>query len=156
MVGPENHAKVTDFGISFLFNFDSFDSIKEKFGSSTIFMAPEQLLCIDKVDELVDVFSFGVIAYFVISNGEVPKIDSNDEKGIKIDVSSLPDCFNKYTSSMISKCCSQNPEDRLLFADIVYSLEYSLDVIDGDDISLIKSRLQMKRTFYFYINIDHY
>ena len=143
LIDSENQAKVTDFGVSSLINFNSPEMIRQKFGSSFQFLAPEIFQCTKINDEKVDVYSLGIVIYYIIANGELPNVEINDQNKVKIDLSSFPGNFNEYASGLICKCCSMDPEERPSLADIVSNLEESFDLIDGVDISAIKTRLQI-------------
>lgn len=142
-VDANMHAKLTEFGFTSLFKFDSPKSIMIKFPSSYKFFAPELFQCSEKVDEKVDVFSFGVVVYYILTNGELPKIDGFEEKCVRLDHSAFPDSINPAAKKLIISCCLNNYENRPSFENIVETIKNNLCLIDGVDTSLLRNQLQL-------------
>ena len=130
LITSECHPKICDFGIS---TFCSSDSVSQTSGIGTIkFMAPEILNQDKHYTENVDVYSFGVLVHYILSNGEFPKIIGNE-----VTVSKN---INDVSKELITRCLSFNPEQRPSFAEIIELInESQLLLIDGieDDILLL-------------------
>ena len=96
------------------------------------FMAPEILLQKEKYDSKVDVYSFGVIVYFILMNGELPPIKMLDvSKGIK---PTIPESINKFSRELISKCWNFEPSERPTFEEICNDIiNNKFQLINGID-----------------------
>ena len=81
------------------------------------FMAPEILLQKESYNEKVDVYSFGNLVHFILTDGKVPQINMIQvSQGIK---APIPKSINKFSNDLISKCWSFDPKDRPSFTEIV-------------------------------------
>ena len=85
--------------------------------SSQIFMAPELLKEDMNYTEKVDVYSFGVLLYFILSGGELPNINLIEILTGK--KAKLPENFNNNAKELIYECWSFNPQNRPNFKDIL-------------------------------------
>ena len=78
-------------------------------------MAPE-IINEEKYDEKVDVYSFGVLVYFILSGGQMPKITITQiGNGKKAEI---PRSFTKFARQLINSCWNFNPKDRPSFENI--------------------------------------
>ena len=75
LIGNDGHICISDFGIATLLSAE--DQNMTSIGGTQKFMAPE-LLREEKYDEKVDVYSFGVLLFFIASGGEMPRISIID------------------------------------------------------------------------------
>lgn len=75
LIDNEDHVKICDFGMSRLEDFEMTMSSKTAGVGSLKFKAPEVLNESTKYNEKVDVYSFGVILYFILTRGSYPKIN---------------------------------------------------------------------------------
>ena len=85
------------------------------------YMAPEIINEEEHYDEKVDVYSFGVLVYFVLSNGEIPKIKIGDIlKGKKAE---LPSYFTSFSKKLINECWNFESSDRPSFETILNDID---------------------------------
>lgn len=122
LISEDGHIKVSDFGISKLFLSDE-ESLSSGVGSRK-FMAPE-IINEEKYNEKVDVYSFGVLIYFIISNGEMPKITIT-QIGIG-KKAPIPNDFTEFAKQLINSCWNFNPEQRPSFEYICAQLDDKAD-----------------------------
>ena len=115
------------------------------------FMAPE-ILKEEKYNEKADVYSFGVILFFMISGGQMPKITiiqmGNGKKA------PIPDTFTEFASDLINKCWETDPDDRPSFQEIAESLEkndYNLLELTSDDLEDLRQFISQHKK-----RIPHY
>lgn len=106
----DNMLKIGEFGISTLYSLDEQLSLSSQNILGDIqYIAPE-LQNAEIYDKSVDVYSFGVLFYYLLNERKLPTFDKNNEIGKKI-----PETFNKYASEFIKKCISIDPKDRPSF-----------------------------------------
>ena len=89
-------------------------------------MAPE-IINEQHYDEKVDVYSFGVLVYFILSGGKMPEITLAQVANGKM--ASIPPSFTPFAKDLITKCWSFQPNDRPSFDTILKLLSennYSL------------------------------
>ena len=113
LISKEGHIKITDFGISKLISTDE-ETMTTGIGTQK-FMAPEIINEIE-YDEKVDIYSFGVLIYFIISNGQMPKITITQVGNGK--KAEIPNEFTEFSKEMIYSCWNFKPEDRPSFDKI--------------------------------------
>ena len=93
------------------------------------YMAPEVLSCDNDYNEKVDVYSFGVIMYMMLNQGEMPKINIVDIGAGK--KAPIPNTVNEFSKILINECWNFNPEDRPSFDTICQQLRsVQYNVID--------------------------
>lgn len=118
------NVKITGFGIS-CFESVSYQTSLKSSANSVIFMAPE-LLKNKTYDEKVDVYSFGYITYYVLSDKMLPNISDAIKGKIKISYK-----INKIAGQLIKSCLSQNPKKRPSFSEIVdYFIKHEFKLDD--------------------------
>ena len=129
LMDEQKHVKVSDFGIARLNEIEGEQS--KTLGIGTLkFMAPE-ILNEDKFyNEKVDVYSFGVILFFILTNGEYPKISISEiATGKK---ANIPININEISRQLILRCWSFKSDDRPSFKDIIeYIKSNNFKLIDG-------------------------
>lgn len=113
LIASDGTIKISDFGIAKLMTPD--ESMTLNVGTQK-FMAPE-LLNEEDYDEKVDVYAFGVLMYFMLSGGELPRISvvqvGNGKKA------KIPDDFTSLSRKIIDMCWSFRAKDRPSFDDII-------------------------------------
>ena len=121
LITDDGTIKICDFGISKLMTLEE-QSMTRGLGTQK-YMAPEILNEEDDYNEKVDVYSFGVLMFFVISGGQMPKIKLFDiPKGKKAEI---PSSFTDFARSLINDCWNLSPDERPSFNEILNRLEKS-------------------------------
>ena len=118
LIADDGTIKISDFGISKLMTEEQTMTV----GKGTYnYMAPEIVNEDDHYNEKVDVYSFGVLMFFILNNGELPKIRLVDiSAGKKMQI---PPTFNDLASGLINSCWNYEPSDRPSFKEILQKLE---------------------------------
>ena len=112
-----------------------------KFLTTLKYMAPEILNESEHYDEKVDVYSFGVIAFFMLTSGNMPKITFAEVVTGK--KATIPNTINKFSQQLINDCWNFDSKDRPSFADICTLMENSeYNIFDLN--SQEKSKLLLK------------
>lgn len=107
------------------------------------FMAPELFIKDFKYTEKVDLYSFGVVMYFIVTKGGLP--DFNPKVGYEN--IKLPNTINKLSQSIIKRCWSSEPEKRPSFEEILNLIvKNNFKLIDGIEskIPQLKEHLELK------------
>ena len=133
LITEKMHVKICDFGISKRVE-KEMSTYTHQIGTPK-FMAPEMIYEID--DEPygfeVDVFSFGVIVFMILSDGQFPDKSNNNFERYKI---------NNTSKELIEQCLSISPKDRPTFNEIInYIKNTNFQLIDEVNNDLIKSHL---------------
>lgn len=124
-VDSNKHAKLTDFGSEILLNVP--DQIKSE-KAAPVCMSSE-LLQNKKYDDKTDVFSFGVVMYFILSRGKAKFLSK--EEIIAGQKQKILKSINKLSYSIIKRCLSPSPEDRPSFRAIISTIrKYNYLLID--------------------------
>ena len=111
LIATDGTIRISDFGISKLMSPKEQNSIV---GTLT-FMAPE-ILNEEDYDEKVDVYSFGVLVFFVLSGGQMPIIKMREQmRGKKAEI---PSIFTTFAKDLINSCWNFDPKDRPSFSEI--------------------------------------
>ena len=119
LFGSDGTVKISDFGIAKLMTAEE-QSMTRGAGTQK-FMAPEIIDESDFYDEKVDVYSFGMLAFFVLSGGEMPRIKISEILAGK--KATMPPSFTEFAKGLISSCWNFNAKDRPSFSDIVALIE---------------------------------
>ena len=115
LIATDGTIRISDFGISKLMSPEEQNSIV----GTQKFMAPE-ILNEEDYDEKVDVYSFGVLAFFVLSGGQMPVIKMRDQlRGKKAEI---PSTFTTFAKDLINSCWNFDPDDRPSFSKICEQL----------------------------------
>lgn len=124
LIAEDGTFKVSDFGISKLVTPDD-SSSTVGFGTQK-FMAPE-IINEQHYDEKVDVYSFGVLVYFILSGGKMPEITLAQVANGKM--ANIPTSFTPFARDLITKCWNFEPNVRPSFDTILKLMDennYSL------------------------------
>ena len=118
LIASDGTIKICDFGISKLMTVE--EQSKTRGVGTQKFMAPENINE-EEYDEKVDVYSFGVLVFFVLNNGDLSSIKIGDIfKGKKF---AIPEKFTSFAKQLISDCCSLDANARPSFKDILDRME---------------------------------
>ena len=92
------------------------------------FMAPE-IINEEQYNEKVDVYSFGVLVFYILNKGNMPKITVTQiGMGKKAEI---PSSFTNYAKELIDKCWNFDPQNRPSFEEICNEMEKNkFDLID--------------------------
>lgn len=141
LINSKRHVKVCDFGIAKQIDVTTYTSMEHGIGTLA-FMAPE-LFDEDSIyTEKVDVYSFGVMLYFVVTGGQLPKSNPQNYESYK-----LPNSINKLSQSIIKRCWSSDPKNRPSFEEIMDLITTNnFKLFDGieSEIPKIKNHLGLK------------
>lgn len=140
LITNNKHVKICDFGISTVVDVTTYTSMTHGIGT-TAYMAPELFDQDSKYNEKVDVYAFGVVLYFVLSKGIMPKFNGiGGYTKLKI-----PDSINSFSQSIIKKCWSINPDERPSFKEIMNLIvENEFKLIDKIDVKKVLDNLGLK------------
>lgn len=118
LFGKDGLIRISDFGIA---KFMTTEDQSMTFGIGTQkFMAPE-ILNEKDYNEKVDVYSFGVLLFFILSGGEMPAITIIQVgNGMK---APIPSSFTHFSQNLINKCWNTDPNERPTFKEICEELE---------------------------------
>lgn len=134
LIASDGTMKICDFGISKLMTVGE-QTMTRGLGSQK-FMAPEILNEEDHYDEKVDVYSFGVLIFFILSGGQLPQIKLFDiPKGKKAEI---PSSFTQFSKKLINDCWNLKPKDRPSFQVIVN------DIVESNFSLLQLSEIEVK------------
>ena len=113
LLSKNNHVRITDFG---LVKEDDFEASQSKGVGTLLFMAPELFEENNqRYTNKVDVYSFGIILIFIVTNDYPPFSLKNISIGV---LPKLQDNISKWVRELITNCLSPEPENRPTFAEI--------------------------------------
>ena len=110
LLNIQKHVKICDFGIAKWIDMTTYTSMTHGVGT-LLFMAPELLNESSQYNEKVGVYSFGVIMYFVVTNGELPKFNKAGYESFEMSKN-----VNKLPQKIIKACWSTDPDQRPLIS----------------------------------------
>ena len=130
LISADGTIKISDFGNSKLITPDEL-SMTIGVGTNK-FMAPEIIAEDDDYNEKVDVYSFGVLLFFIISGGELPKIKIPQIlQGKKAEI---PSSFTMLAKNLINDCWNFDAKNRPSFNEIYnFILENHCQLLDLND-----------------------
>lgn len=116
LIASDGLIRIADFGISKLMT----PGEQNTTGVGTQrFMAPE-IIKEEEYNEKVDVYSFGVLAFYILSGGQMPDIKMVDViQGKKAEI---PSNFTEFAKKLINSCWNLDPKDRPSFDSICQQL----------------------------------
>lgn len=114
LIAEDGTIKIGDFGVSKLMSKEDL-SMTTGFGTNK-FMAPEIIAEEEYYDEKVDVYSFGVLLFYILTEGELPSIKVPQIlQGKKEEI---PSSFTEFAKNLINNCWNFDPKDRPSFKQI--------------------------------------
>ena len=130
LIDEKGHVRIADFGLSCLIDVENqLQSPTAGIGTYK-FMAPELLNESTHYTNKVDVFSFGVVVFYILTGGEMPKIKMCDQSNGK--KANIPRNINKVSRQLINKCWEKDAESRLSFTEInEYIKNNHFELING-------------------------
>lgn len=136
LVDEQKHAKVDIFNVSRFVDLEEQKSQMKEDDETIKFVAPEILNNGDNMNEKVDVYSFGIIVYFILTGGQCPDLSPEQQPVL--------DGINDLAKELITSCLSTNIDDRPSFESIAEKIKTNdFGLVDGieNDINQIKSFL---------------
>ena len=133
LVDEAYNCYLADFGISISHKGNRKRSMTMNVGTS-MYMAPEVIEGDGQYCEQIDVFSFSVLVWQIVSNCSAPYLDQGMSlneipsfvcSGSRLEIPK--DCPN-FLAAMITKCWHNNPKKRPSFKQILYTLREAVDV----------------------------
>ena len=83
----------------------------------SIFAAPE-ILNNEYYNEKIDVYSFGFLVYFVMNNGQLPRI--SEKNILSVEMPKIPEKFGSFSQNLIISCLKSDPDERPSFDEICH------------------------------------
>ncbi|OHT02338.1 hypothetical protein TRFO_07175 [Tritrichomonas foetus] len=111
LLDDKNHVKLCDFGNA---TTSEISSLSYNVGTLE-FKAPE-LINRQQYNEKVDVYSFGILLFFILSDGRLPNISIGDVCTGRIPP--IPRGFNEFSRSLLTELLSFDPSERPGFPEI--------------------------------------
>lgn len=124
LLNKNNRVKITDFGSAK--TLQDLTLTSNDIEGTLKYMAPERFKK-KKFNEKVDVYSFGIILYFIWTGGETPDLPLSDVvNGI---IPKIPDNVDDFYKDLILKCISFDPNERPSFQNILKSInKHEIDI----------------------------
>ena len=133
LLDSNKHVKLSDFGMIAFMQSDTPIIGRTQVYETQTFMAPELLLCENEFNQKVDVYSFGVIVFYILTKGKKINAKNSTEDGIVIPKNKK---INEFSCNLINKCCSKLANERPSFAEIAEDIKQNrFELINGVDTS---------------------
>lgn len=140
LIATDGTIKISDFGISKL-NTPEQSTMTIGVGTNK-FMAPEIIAEEEVYNEKIDVYSFGVLVYYTLSCGQLPKIKTPQIlQGKKAEI---PSTFTEFAKDLINDCWNFEANDRPSF-------NYICERMISDGCNLVQITNQEKKEFNIFI-----
>ncbi|OHT04862.1 hypothetical protein TRFO_27590 [Tritrichomonas foetus] len=137
LMNSEHHIRISDFGGSASFE-QSINSLSSGGFGTLRFVAPEVLNNLP-YSQKIDQYSFGIILYFIMNNGELPPFVLGDT--VRGEMFPIPKEFPEFCKEIIMKCCSFDPDDRPTFSEILCIIEQNnYSFFPHVDVELVRAR----------------
>ena len=119
LLSKNKHARISDFGLA---KEESLETSQTKGVGSLRFMAPElfEESEPERYDNKVDVYSFGIVLIFIISE-QYPPFSLQDRANGILPV--LPTTIVPWVTKLIHQCLDKSPSQRPTFNDIFHILQ---------------------------------
>ena len=123
MLNSSFDTKIVDFGLvkiaeEYLDGFSFVDESLTRGVGTLAYMSPE-MANEDEYDAKTDVYSFGIVLYYIFV-GSLPEQKLRDKMiGKKINLPSPSDSISKFCIDLITKCLSFEPSNRPSFEEIL-------------------------------------
>lgn len=144
LIAKDGTIKISDFGIAKLMTTEE-QSMTCGMGTQK-FMAPEIIDENTNYDEKVDVYSFGVLMYFILSGGEMPKIKMSDK--LRGEKAPIPQSFSDLSRQLIDMCWNFDAKCRPSFDQLINEIErnnYNLVDLSESELNVIKSLIKQHK-----------
>lgn len=130
------NAKICDFGIAQL---QSAEKLTKNVG--TLFYMSPEILSEKNYGKETDVYSFGILAYFVFT-GMLPKI-SLTKKVSGESVPEIPEFVTPLAREIITKCCQFEPSQRPTFTQVIELMKQNdFKLFHYSDLDFVKKRYE--------------
>lgn len=144
LITKDGTVKICDFGISQLMTTEQ--QLTTCGIGTQKFMAPE-IINEEDYDEKVDVYSFGVLVFAILNNGNLPVIKIRDIcNGKKAEI---PNTFTQFSKELINSCWNFEAGDRPSFGKILIDLatnKYNLVELNELELLEVESFVKIHKT----------
>ncbi|OHT00450.1 hypothetical protein TRFO_32855 [Tritrichomonas foetus] len=136
LMNSKHHIRISDFGVT---TETERSSLMTKGVGTFQYMAPEILNEEDNYNEKVDQYSFGIVLFFILMNGKLPKFKMSEVSTGKL--FPIPNSLPKFAQNLIINCCSFSPVERPTFSSILSTItNNNYSFFDDVDFTAIKNR----------------
>ncbi|KAK8836649.1 hypothetical protein M9Y10_037585 [Tritrichomonas musculus] len=128
LVDENRTIKICDFGISKIMTVEEQQTTMTSGIGTLYFMAPE-IINNQKYDTKVDVYSFGIVTYFILSGGQFPRWTIGQMvTGAEVPI---PEYFTSLAKSLVRSCLQLDPNVRPNFSTILENIKkYQYELLD--------------------------
>jgi TPR repeat protein len=152
---PENvlldaqcHPKVTDFGLSKVMTKGT--TVEQShFGGTLFYQAPEVLVSDSQYTQKVDVYSFGIMAFVVLTGLEPFGKTTAWAHATKVVTQNvrpnIPPSICNGAATLMKRCWEPAPESRFTFRDVVEAME-TPECLEGVDIAAFRAYQALAKT----------
>lgn len=142
LIANDGLVKIADCGISKLMTIEE-PAMTRGIGSQK-FMAPEIINEEDHYNEKVDVYSFGVLVFYILSGGQLPKMKMFGI--LKGDKAKNHESFTNFSKKLINYCLNFNSKDHPSFQMIVDDLDkYQYDLVPLNENAIYNVKILVKQ-----------
>ncbi|OHS99580.1 hypothetical protein TRFO_33953 [Tritrichomonas foetus] len=112
LLDSEKHVKICDFGLCTISN----ETIHTQGVGTLAYMSPEILNNEEHYTEKIDVYSFGIVLYFILTQGSLPQLSiAKITQGYEIPI---PTNINPFYRTIIEQCLSFEYKNRPTFLEL--------------------------------------